>query len=124
MTSPIIQTIMPVTHDLGDFKVRRALPAKERTMGNKHIVPYALYCAKVFVSPMFSDHTGFDDVDLRLLFDALKHLFDLEYRGSHGTLASLTGALRPQRLFGAQCVRAPRSDPQCRYRAASRSLRD
>ncbi len=30
--SPIIQTIMPVTHDLGDFKVRRALPAKERTM--------------------------------------------------------------------------------------------
>ncbi len=32
MTSPIIQTIMPVTHDLGDFKVRRALPAKERTM--------------------------------------------------------------------------------------------
>ena len=30
--SPIIQTIMPVTHDLGDFKVRRALPARERTM--------------------------------------------------------------------------------------------
>lgn len=28
------------------------------------------------------------------LEDALKHLFDLEYRGSHGTLASLTGALR------------------------------
>ncbi len=30
--SPIIQTIMPVTHDLGDFKVRRALPTRERTM--------------------------------------------------------------------------------------------
>jgi hypothetical protein len=28
----IIQTIAPVTHDLGDFKVRRALPARERTM--------------------------------------------------------------------------------------------
>lgn len=28
----IIQTIAPVTHDLGDFQVRRALPAKERTM--------------------------------------------------------------------------------------------
>lgn len=26
------QTITPVTHDLGDFKVRRALPARERTM--------------------------------------------------------------------------------------------
>ena len=30
--SPIIQTIMPITHDLGDFKVRRALPTRERTM--------------------------------------------------------------------------------------------
>jgi redox-sensitive bicupin YhaK (pirin superfamily) len=30
--SPIIQTIAPVTHDLGEFKVRRALPARERTM--------------------------------------------------------------------------------------------
>ena len=30
--SAIIQTIQPVTHDLGEFKVRRALPARERTM--------------------------------------------------------------------------------------------
>src|SRR3990170_3786252 len=29
---PIIQTVTPVTHDLGAFKVRRALPAPERTM--------------------------------------------------------------------------------------------
>lgn len=28
----IIQTITPVTHDLGDFRVHRSLPAKERTM--------------------------------------------------------------------------------------------
>ena len=27
-----MQTILPVTHDLGDFKVRRTLPAKTRTM--------------------------------------------------------------------------------------------
>ena len=49
--------------------------AKERTMGNKHIVPYGLYCAKVFVSPLFADRTGFDDADLKLFFDALVHLF-------------------------------------------------
>jgi len=30
--SPIVQTITPVTHDLGTFKVRRALPTRERTM--------------------------------------------------------------------------------------------
>jgi redox-sensitive bicupin YhaK (pirin superfamily) len=28
----VVQTIAPVTHDLGDFQVRRALPARERTM--------------------------------------------------------------------------------------------
>ena len=30
--SPIVQTITPVTHDLGAFKVRRAIPSRERTM--------------------------------------------------------------------------------------------
>jgi hypothetical protein len=30
--SPFIQTITPVTHDLGDFKVNRTLPSKPRTM--------------------------------------------------------------------------------------------
>ncbi len=32
MTTPFLQTITPVSHDLGGFKVHRALPAKERTM--------------------------------------------------------------------------------------------
>jgi CRISPR-associated protein Csd2 len=49
--------------------------AKERTMGNKHIVPYGLYAAKAFVSPIFAARTGFDEADLALFFDALKHLF-------------------------------------------------
>jgi CRISPR-associated protein Csd2 len=48
---------------------------KERTMGNKHIVPYALYRAKAFVSPLFAERTGFDSADLNLFFDALGHLF-------------------------------------------------
>ncbi len=30
--SAVMQTITPVTHDLGDFKVNRSLPARERTM--------------------------------------------------------------------------------------------
>ena len=32
MTAPILQTIAPVSHDLGQFTVRRVLPAKSRTM--------------------------------------------------------------------------------------------
>jgi len=30
--SNVLETITPVTHDLGDFKVNRTLPAKQRTM--------------------------------------------------------------------------------------------
>nr|NUR37880.1 pirin family protein [Sphingomonas sp.] len=32
MEPAVIQTIVPVTHDLGDFKVNRTLPGRERTM--------------------------------------------------------------------------------------------
>ena len=46
-----------------------------RTMGNKHIIPYALYTAKAFVSPVFAERTGFTDDDLALFFDALYDLF-------------------------------------------------
>jgi CRISPR-associated protein Csd2 len=49
---------------------------KERTMGNKHIVPYALYVAKAFVSPVFAERTGFTEDDLGLFFEALHHMFD------------------------------------------------
>jgi redox-sensitive bicupin YhaK (pirin superfamily) len=30
--SPVVETITPVTHDLGDFKVNRTLPSRQRTM--------------------------------------------------------------------------------------------
>jgi CRISPR-associated protein Csd2 len=48
---------------------------KEREMGHKHIVPYGLYVAKAFISPMFAEKTGFDASDLKVFFDALTHLF-------------------------------------------------
>lgn len=49
--------------------------AKERTMGNKHIVPYALYVAKGYVSPAFAERTGFTQTDLDVLFEALTLMF-------------------------------------------------
>ncbi len=47
-----------------------------RTMGNKHIVPYALYMGKVFISPAFAEKTGFTEEDLAVFFEALSHMFD------------------------------------------------
>ena len=39
--------------------------AKERTMGQKYIVPYGLYAARCYVSPAFAENTGFDQARLR-----------------------------------------------------------
>jgi CRISPR-associated protein Csd2 len=59
---------------------------KERTMGHKHIVPYALYFAKVYVSPAFAERTGFTNTDLTLLFEALNNLFTHDHSAARGDM--------------------------------------
>ncbi len=59
---------------------------KERTMGNKHIVPYALYAAKGYVSPAFAEKTGFTDADLDLLFQALLSMFEHDRSAARGEM--------------------------------------
>lgn len=59
---------------------------KERTMGNKHIVPYALYAAKGYVSPAFAERTGFTQLDLDLLFEALLHMFEHDRSAARGEM--------------------------------------
>lgn len=60
--------------------------AKERTMGNKHIVPYALYAAKGYVSPAFAERTGFTKADLDLLFKALLQMFEHDRSAARGEM--------------------------------------
>lgn len=59
---------------------------KERTMGNKHIVPYALYAAKGYVSPAFAERTGFTEADLELLFQALLQMFEHDRSAARGEM--------------------------------------
>lgn len=60
---------------------------KERTMGNKYIVPYALYVAKIYVSPAFAKKTGFTDEDLALFFKALEWMFSLDPSAARAEMA-------------------------------------
>lgn len=60
--------------------------AKERTMGNKHIVPYALYAAKGYISPAFAERTGFSNADLDLLFEALLNMFEHDRSAARGEM--------------------------------------
>jgi CRISPR-associated protein Csd2 len=59
---------------------------KERTMGHKHIVPYALYAAKVYVSPAFAEKTQFTNADLKLLFESLNDLFTHDRSAARGEM--------------------------------------
>ncbi|NGO37971.1 type I-C CRISPR-associated protein Cas7/Csd2 [Limisphaera ngatamarikiensis] len=59
---------------------------RNRTMGNKHIVPYALYVAKGYVSPAFAERTGFTQADLDLLWQALLHMFEHDRSAARGEM--------------------------------------
>lgn len=51
---------------------------KERTMGRKYTIPYGLYMAKGVVNPYLAEQTGFGEDDLKLLIEALTHMFDFD----------------------------------------------
>ena len=61
---------------------------KERTMGRKHIVPYALYRAEGFVSAPLASKTGFSDDDLELLWQALVQMFDHDRSAARGKMSA------------------------------------
>lgn len=57
---------------------KEADSTKERTIGRKFTVPYALYMAKGTVNPFLAEQTGFSDADLDVLIEALTHMFDFD----------------------------------------------
>ncbi len=51
---------------------------KERTMGRKFTVPYAVYVAYGFVNPFLAKQTGFSENDLDLLWESLVNAFQFD----------------------------------------------
>jgi CRISPR-associated protein Csd2 len=61
---------------------------KERTMGRKAIVPYALYRAEGFISAPLAEKTGFSEADLELFWQALARMFDHDRSAARGKMAA------------------------------------
>ena len=61
---------------------------KDREMGRKHIVPYALYRVEGYVSAYLAEKTGFSEEDLELLWGALTNMFDHDRSAARGKMAS------------------------------------
>lgn len=61
---------------------------KDREMGRKHIVPYALYRAEGYVSAHLAEKSGFTPEDLDLLWEALVNMFDHDRSAARGKMAT------------------------------------
>jgi len=60
----------------------------EAEMGRKNLIPYGLYRCHGFISANLAAQTGFSDDDLKVLWDALKAMFDLDRSAARGTMAA------------------------------------
>lgn len=65
---------------------------KERAMGRKHIVPYALYRAHGYISAQLASDpkkgTGFNEADLALFWKALANMFDHDRSAARGEMSA------------------------------------
>jgi CRISPR-associated protein Csd2 len=57
------------------------------TIGRKNSIPYALYRGSGFINPLLARDTGFTREDLRLFFDAMIRMFDMDRSASRGLMA-------------------------------------
>jgi len=85
---PIVQQEVTITR----VTVTQTDVDKKSEMGRKHIVPYALYRVEGYVSAKLANQagkgTGFSEVDLELLWDALADMFEHDHSASRGKMVS------------------------------------
>lgn len=55
---------------------------KLRTMGRKQLIPYGLYEAHGFISANLAQETGFDEDDLKALFEAILNMYEHDHSAS------------------------------------------
>lgn len=111
---PILPTELTITRvtvtredDLEKFQTGDG--GKEREMGTKQLVPYALFRSYGFYTPSLAERTGFDSDDLAAFWDALQRMWSLDRSASRGmtgcrgihifTHADKYGSCHPDKLF-------------------------
>lgn len=87
-------TRMAVAKTVGDNTVETYLADEQntpedelRTMGRKQIIPFGLYEVRGFISANLAGETGFDDNDLKVLFEAILNMYEHDHSASKGEMA-------------------------------------
>lgn len=74
---------------LEDYLTQEANTSEDklRTMGRKQIIPFGLYEVRGFISANLAGETGFDDNDLKVLFEAILNMYEHDHSASKGEMA-------------------------------------
>jgi len=80
---PIVPTELSITRVAVETEAERE---KERMMGRKHVVPYAVYRSEGYISAHLANQTGFSEDDLSLLWEALIGMFDQDHSAARGKM--------------------------------------
>lgn len=87
-------TRMAVTKDvkggkLADYEADEAKQDEDslRTMGRKQLIPFGLYEVRGFISANLAAETGFDQEDLRILFEAILNMYEHDHSASKGEMS-------------------------------------
>lgn len=88
-----IEPILPLEISITRMAVATRSEAEKqqgdnRTMGRKHIVPYALYRTEGYISAFLANQTGFSEEDLDILWEALINMFEHDHSASRGKMAA------------------------------------
>lgn len=68
----------------------KADESKLRTMGRKQFIPYGLYEARGFISANLAEQTGFDETDLKRLFESILNMYEHDRSASKGEMSVVT----------------------------------
>lgn len=84
-----VDQIVPAEHTITRMAVTNERDLeKERAMGRKFTVPYALYRVHGFISAPLAKQTGFSEEDLALFWNALINMFDHDRSAARGEMAA------------------------------------
>jgi CRISPR-associated protein Csd2 len=84
-----IDPVLALEHSITRMAVTNERDAeKERTMGRKATLPYALYRAHGFVNPNLAAQTGFNEGDLDLLWEGLAQMFEHDRSAARGMMTA------------------------------------
>lgn len=81
-----IDPIVPLDLSITRVAITREGEAKETEMGRKSVVPYGLYRAHGFFSAALAKQTGVSKEDLRLLWEAILHMFEHDRSAARGEM--------------------------------------